>query len=343
MQSCQKIGWEPDLPEQDFAKRMVDMVNQRKKYFAEERAKAKRNKSMTQSQLRIYMSNYLKNQGIGSFLSLKKTMLIPPVSDEMTMLEFTTSQQSWLVGDSKRGLESDEVISADGNVFRNYGDYYESEKPVRTTQLSLRDDAIQLSTANISRNNLNNHNNNISSTTSSTTIKHRRSDPSKSNRRVGTTYGRSDTKQLRPGGKVSQVVNEIVSDAVDWAMQALLRARFRDLPTIDMKEILQQRMFKDNYYKAHEVYNDLIEALQKSLELDYSNQRLADQEEACEKKRKKHATPRTPSGSPPSPPPPPPPPASASGAPGISGASGSSQLPPPPPHPSTGTSGSAQQ
>ncbi|GJS44612.1 hypothetical protein Tco_0594733 [Tanacetum coccineum] len=39
-----------DLPEQDFAKRMVDMVNQRKKHFAEERAKAKRNKPMTQSQ-----------------------------------------------------------------------------------------------------------------------------------------------------------------------------------------------------------------------------------------------------------------------------------------------------
>ncbi|GJY50569.1 putative ribonuclease H-like domain-containing protein, partial [Tanacetum coccineum] len=38
-----------DLPEYDFAKRMVDMVNQRKKHFAEERAKAKRNKPMTQS------------------------------------------------------------------------------------------------------------------------------------------------------------------------------------------------------------------------------------------------------------------------------------------------------
>ncbi|GKA34390.1 hypothetical protein Tco_0720819 [Tanacetum coccineum] len=38
------------FPEQDFAKRMVDMVNQRKKHFAEERAKAKRNKPMTQSQ-----------------------------------------------------------------------------------------------------------------------------------------------------------------------------------------------------------------------------------------------------------------------------------------------------
>ncbi|GJY69957.1 hypothetical protein Tco_0472939 [Tanacetum coccineum] len=34
---------------EDFAKKMVDLVNQRKKYFAEERARAKRNKPMTQS------------------------------------------------------------------------------------------------------------------------------------------------------------------------------------------------------------------------------------------------------------------------------------------------------
>ncbi|GJU04180.1 hypothetical protein Tco_1114518 [Tanacetum coccineum] len=61
-----------DLPEQDFAKRMVDMVNQRKKHFVEERAKAKRNKPMTQSQLRIYMSNYLKNQGTWKLSQLKK-------------------------------------------------------------------------------------------------------------------------------------------------------------------------------------------------------------------------------------------------------------------------------
>ncbi|GKA19212.1 hypothetical protein Tco_0699127 [Tanacetum coccineum] len=61
-----------DLPEQDFAKRMVDMVNQRKKHFAEERAKEKRNKPMTQSQLRIYMSNYLKNQGTWKLSQLKK-------------------------------------------------------------------------------------------------------------------------------------------------------------------------------------------------------------------------------------------------------------------------------
>ncbi|GKB01861.1 putative ribonuclease H-like domain-containing protein, partial [Tanacetum coccineum] len=51
-----------DLPEQDFAKRMVDMVNQRKKYFAEERAKAKRNKSMTQSQVLVTKPHNKKDE-----------------------------------------------------------------------------------------------------------------------------------------------------------------------------------------------------------------------------------------------------------------------------------------
>ncbi|GJU51748.1 hypothetical protein Tco_1221303 [Tanacetum coccineum] len=113
--------------------------------------------------------------------------------------------------------------------------------------------------------------------------------------------------------KVSQEVDEIVTYAVDWPMQAPLRVRFRDLPIVDMKEIIQQRMFKDDSYIAHTIYNDLYEALQKSLELDYS-------------------TPHHP-----------PPPAGASGAPGTLGASGSSQLPPPPPLLSTSTSGSAHQ
>ncbi|GJS30361.1 hypothetical protein Tco_0490981 [Tanacetum coccineum] len=115
--------------------------------------------------------------------------------------------------------------------------------------------------------------------------------------------------------KVSQAVDEIATDAVDWAMQAPLQARFRDLPIVDMKEILQQRMFEDDSYKANSVHKELYEALQKSLELDYSNQRLADQEEARKKRQKKRT----------------------------SGASGSSQLPPPLPLPSTGTFGSTLQ
>ncbi|GKD66979.1 hypothetical protein Tco_1309087 [Tanacetum coccineum] len=102
---------------------------------------------------------------------------------------------------------------------------------------------------------------------------------------------------------VSKTVDEIVTDAVDWAMQAPLRAHFNDLPTVDIKEILQQRM----------------------------------------KKRKRRESLRTPHGSPPSQPPPPPPPTGMFAAQGTLGALGSSQLPPPPPHSSIGTSGSAQQ
>ncbi|GJW32768.1 hypothetical protein Tco_0052800 [Tanacetum coccineum] len=60
-----------ELQGEDFAKKMVDLVNQRKKYFAEQRAKAKRNKPMTQTQLKTYMMNYLKNQGTWKLSQLK--------------------------------------------------------------------------------------------------------------------------------------------------------------------------------------------------------------------------------------------------------------------------------
>ncbi|GJS58221.1 hypothetical protein Tco_0653005 [Tanacetum coccineum] len=51
---------------------MVELVNQRKKFFAKERAKARRSKPMTQSLLRNYMMNYLKNQGTWKLTQLKK-------------------------------------------------------------------------------------------------------------------------------------------------------------------------------------------------------------------------------------------------------------------------------
>ncbi|GKG03637.1 hypothetical protein Tco_0311273 [Tanacetum coccineum] len=79
------------------------------------------------------------------------------------------------------------------------------------------------------------------------------------------------------------------------------------------------------------------------MELDYSNQRLAVQEEAHKKRRKRRDAPRSPLVSPPFQPPPTPPPAGASGAPGTSGALGSSQFLPPLPPPSTSTSRSTLQ
>ncbi|GJT49665.1 hypothetical protein Tco_0975822 [Tanacetum coccineum] len=68
-------------------------------------------------------------------------------------------------------------------------------------------------------------------------------------------------------------------------MQAPLRARFSDLPAVDMKEVLQQRMFEDKSYLSHEDHKNLFEALEKSLERDYSNQLLSDLKEARRKKR----------------------------------------------------------
>nr|GEW06241.1 hypothetical protein [Tanacetum cinerariifolium] len=99
-------------------------------------------------------------------------------------------------------------------------------------------------------------------------------------------------------------------------MQSPLRARFSDLPTVYIKEILQQRMFEDKSYEAHDDHKKLYDPLEKSLERDYSDQLLSDLEEARQKKRKRRDLPRTLYGSLPPQPPPPPPPAGASGAPG---------------------------
>nr|GEY12712.1 hypothetical protein [Tanacetum cinerariifolium] len=49
--------------EVDQAKMLVDLIDQRKKYFAAKRAKEKRNKPMTQTQQKTYMSNYIKHMG----------------------------------------------------------------------------------------------------------------------------------------------------------------------------------------------------------------------------------------------------------------------------------------
>nr|GFA55560.1 hypothetical protein [Tanacetum cinerariifolium] len=147
-------------------------------------------------------------------------------------------------------------------------------------------------TISINNNSHNNHNkNNSSPTTTSSSTKHHRFD-------LITTHRKA--------------VDEIVTDVLDWTMQAPLRAYFSDLPV-------------------------------KSLENDYSNQHLSDLEAARQMKRKRCNSPRTPLGSPPSHPPPLPPTTGASGALGTSGASGSSQFPLSPPPPSTGTSRFAQQ
>nr|GEX41247.1 putative reverse transcriptase domain-containing protein [Tanacetum cinerariifolium] len=86
--------------------------------------------------------------------------------------------------------------------------------------------------------------------------------------------------------QVSKVVDEIVIDAVDWAIQAPLRNCFRDLPEADMKEILHQRMWETNSYKAHEDHMILLEALEKSMNRDHTDELLKDLAEARRNKKK---------------------------------------------------------
>ncbi|GJR28608.1 hypothetical protein Tco_1104840 [Tanacetum coccineum] len=124
--------------------------------------------------------------------------------------------------------------------------------------------------------------------------------------------------------QVSKAVDEIVIDVVNWAIQAPLRDRFRDLPEADMQEILHHRMWETKSYKTHEDHKKLYEALEKSMDRDHFEQLLTDLAEARRKKKRRHESPKTPPGSPPPRPPPPLPPAGPYGTSRAFGASGSS-------------------
>nr|GEY68969.1 histone deacetylase 14 [Tanacetum cinerariifolium] len=116
-------------------------------------------------------------------------------------------------------------------------------------------------------------------------------------------------EQLDIAQQVSIAVSEVVTDAVDWAMQAPLHNRFRDLPEADMKEILHQRMWESESYNSHEDHMHLFEALEKSINRDHFEELAHDLAEARKKKKKSRESTKTPPRSPSHQPPPPPPPA----------------------------------
>ncbi|GJX58418.1 hypothetical protein Tco_0289808 [Tanacetum coccineum] len=60
--------------EEDLPMKLVELVNQIKKFFAQQRAEAKRNKPMTPAQQKAYMSTYIKNQKGGYFIKQLKSL-----------------------------------------------------------------------------------------------------------------------------------------------------------------------------------------------------------------------------------------------------------------------------
>ncbi|GKA11560.1 hypothetical protein Tco_0691106 [Tanacetum coccineum] len=58
--------------EAEKARLLVEIINERKRLFAQQRVEQRRNKPMTQAQQRTYMCNYIKNIGSHTLQQLKK-------------------------------------------------------------------------------------------------------------------------------------------------------------------------------------------------------------------------------------------------------------------------------
>ncbi|GJT50016.1 hypothetical protein Tco_0976173 [Tanacetum coccineum] len=82
---------------EDFAKRMVEMINQKKKFYAEQKAKAKRSKPMTQAQQRDYMSTFIKNQSSWKLTQLKKLTFVELKTEFEKLLEQGISKKQKIV------------------------------------------------------------------------------------------------------------------------------------------------------------------------------------------------------------------------------------------------------
>ncbi|GJS25369.1 putative ribonuclease H-like domain-containing protein [Tanacetum coccineum] len=86
-ESSRKMKQREQCSEEDLPMKLVELVNQRKKLFAQQRSKAKRNKPMTPAQQKEYMSNYIKNQEEGYSIKQLKSFSFEQVKEifETTM------------------------------------------------------------------------------------------------------------------------------------------------------------------------------------------------------------------------------------------------------------------
>ncbi|GJZ62439.1 hypothetical protein Tco_0618576, partial [Tanacetum coccineum] len=85
--------------------------------------------------------------------------------------------------------------------------------------------------------------------------------------------------------KIKEAVCENVKEAVQIALEAPLRDRFRDLSEKDMKEILHQRMFETGSYKSLPEHIALYEALKASMERAQRDEFLAEKDKSRKRRR----------------------------------------------------------
>ncbi|GKE13433.1 hypothetical protein Tco_1416984, partial [Tanacetum coccineum] len=85
--------------------------------------------------------------------------------------------------------------------------------------------------------------------------------------------------------KIDEVVHENVKEAVQIALQAPLRDRFRDLLKADMKEMLHQKMFETGSYKSLLEHIALYEALEASMEWTQRDEFFAEHDKSRKRRR----------------------------------------------------------
>ncbi|GJZ17252.1 hypothetical protein Tco_0553375 [Tanacetum coccineum] len=93
-----------DFTDDDFAARMVALVNTRRKELAELRAQERRERPMTPSQLRQYMRTYVKNQGPAVYSTGWTMAQVRKLSPEQLQEEFDKIQRAVAF---TRGLKRD--------------------------------------------------------------------------------------------------------------------------------------------------------------------------------------------------------------------------------------------
>ncbi|GJR97756.1 hypothetical protein Tco_0269930 [Tanacetum coccineum] len=83
----QQLQADEKYSEEDLPRKLVELVNQKKKFFAQQRAKAKINKPITPAQQKAYMSTYIKNQEGGYSIKKLKSLSFEEVKEifETTM------------------------------------------------------------------------------------------------------------------------------------------------------------------------------------------------------------------------------------------------------------------
>nr|GEW70012.1 hypothetical protein [Tanacetum cinerariifolium] len=84
--------------------------------------------------------------------------------------------------------------------------------------------------------------------------------------------------------KIDNYINETVKEAIQNALQASVRERFRELSEFKMKEILHDRMFESGSYRLQSEHEALYEALEASMDRENMEEFVEATNKSCKRR-----------------------------------------------------------